>query len=108
MPRSSLFETDRGEEPVKEFIKSQNPATIAKITHVLDLLEKFGSFLGMPHSKKMTSGLFELRIRGKQEIRIFYTIVKKNIYLLHAFQKQSQKTPSKEINIAKQRIKLLT
>jgi len=61
-----LFETNRVEKPVEKFIKSQNPATIAKIAHTLDLLEKYGSFLSMPHSKKITGNLYELRIRGKQ------------------------------------------
>lgn len=103
-----LFETDRGEKPVEEFIKSLPPQTIAKITRTIDLLEAYGSFLNMPHSKKITHNLYELRIRGKQEIRIFYTFQKKDIYLLHVFQKKSQKTPPKELKIAIARIRLLT
>lgn len=104
MPWSiNLYETVRGEKPVEEFTKSCEPQTIAKITHHVDLLEKHGPLLGMPHSKRLSSDLYELRIRGKQEIRIVYAFVRKTIFLLHAFKKQGQKTPRKEINTALKR-----
>ena len=103
-----LYETNRGKKPIEEFIKSQNPPSIAKISHTIDLLERYGSFLSMPHSKKLVSSLYELRIRGKQEIRILYTFLRRDIYLLHAFKKQTQKTPQKEINIGLNRLKRLT
>lgn len=98
-----FFETSRGEKIVKEFIKSLDVKTISKISSGIDLLVKHGPFLGMPHSKKLTQDLYELRIRGKQEIRIIYGFVNKNIYLLSAFQKKTQKTPLKEIDIAHKR-----
>lgn len=99
-----LYESKRGEKFVEEFIKSREPQTISKISHQIDLLERYGHLLGMPHSKKLTSDLYELRIRGKQEIRITYTFKNKNIYLLHAFKKQTQKTPRKEIDTSLKRI----
>jgi len=100
------FETKRGEKPVEEFTKSLDEATIAKAIHAIDLLEKYGPFLGMPHSKKLASELYELRIRGKQEVRIIYGFVGKNIFLLHGFKKQTQKTPKKEIVTALSRFKI--
>lgn len=103
-----LFETARGDKPVEEFIKSLDPATIAKASHGIDLLEKHGSYLAMPHAKKLSKDLYELRIRGKQEVRILYAFVGKNIYLLHAFKKQTQKTPSREITTALPRLASLT
>ena len=103
-----LYTTCRNEKPVKEFIKSLSSTSIAKVSHTIDLLKECGSFLKMPHSKKIKDNLYELRIRGEQEIRIFYTFKNRDIYLLHAFQKQSQKTPQKELKIALERIKLLT
>lgn len=100
-----LFENNRGEKPVEEFIKSLDEATIAKVIHVIDLLEKFGPLLKMPHVKKLDKNLYELRIRGKQEIRIVFSFDKKKIYLLHAFQKKTQKTPPREIATALKRLK---
>ena len=61
----------------------------------------------LPHTKKISANLFELRISGKQEIRIFYSFHKSQIFLLHGFVKKSQKIPQKEIKIASQKLKLL-
>ncbi len=97
------FESTRGEMPVEEFIRSLDESAISKISHGSDLLEKHGPILGMPHSKKLTQDLYELRIRGKQEIRIIYGFIGKKIYLLHGFKKKTQKTPAKEIEIAQKR-----
>jgi len=92
---------------LEKFIKSLQKPTIAKVLRTIDLLEQFGEKLGPPHTKKITICLFELRIPGRQEIRIFYTFHKSQIFLLHGFVKKSQKTPQKEIRIALQRLKLL-
>ena len=99
-----IFETKRGEKPVEEFIYSLDEPTIAKIAHTVDLLEKHGPRLGMPHTKKIATDLFELRVRGKVEIRILYTFLKNDIYLLHAFKKKRQQIPRKEINTAFERL----
>ena len=102
------YETARGERPVADFIKRQQPQTIAKIVHLIDLLEIHGSLLSMPHAKKLETNMYELRVRGKEEIRIIYGFKEKTIYLLHGFKKQKQKTPLKEIEIARQRYLALT
>ncbi|KKT66732.1 MAG: hypothetical protein UW60_C0019G0018 [Candidatus Woesebacteria bacterium GW2011_GWA2_44_33] len=102
-----FFQTARGEKVVKEFIKNLEGKTIGKISHNLDLLKIHGPFLGMPYSKKLTKEISELRIRGREEIRILYTFSKNSIYLLHAFKKKTQKTPKKEIKIAEERKNIL-
>ena len=66
-------------ESLRGFIKSLNKEPRSKVTRYIDLLERFGYRLSMPYSKKIESNLFELRIRGKVEIRIFYTF--RNILL---------------------------
>ncbi|MEX0616476.1 MAG: type II toxin-antitoxin system RelE/ParE family toxin [Candidatus Woykebacteria bacterium] len=103
-----LFESSRGEKFVEEFIKTLDEPTVAKVIHVIDLLESYGSRLGMPHTKKLTADLYELRVRGRQEIRILYGYAKKDIYLLHAFIKKKQKTPRQEIDTALKRLGTLT
>lgn len=92
---------------LEKFIKSLQKPTIAKVLRTIDLLEKFGQKLGLPHAKKISAHLFELRILGKQEVRIFYTFHKSQILLLHGFVKKSQKIPQKEIRITFQKLKLL-
>jgi len=92
---------------LEKFIKGLQKPAIAKVLRTIDLLEKFGEKLGSPHAKKILSRIFELRISGKQEIRIFYTFHKSQIFLLHGFIKKSQKTPRKELNLTLQKLKLL-
>lgn len=95
------------DESLEKFIKNLQKPTAAKVLRIIDLLEKFGQKLGPPHTKKVSKRLFELRISGKQEIRIFYSFQKSQIFLLHRFIKKSQKIPRREIKIALQRLKLL-
>lgn len=82
---------------VDKFFKSLEKPTQSKLVRTLELLQQFGSALGPPHTKKISPGLCELRIRGQQEIRIFYLFKNNQVYLLHGFVKKSQKTPSQEL-----------
>ncbi len=93
---------------VEEFITSLEKSTIAKTLRTIDLLEKFTFSLGMPHSKKVADGLFELRVRGRQEVRIFYCFSKGTIYLLSGFIKKSQQAPNKELLKARNKCRNLT
>lgn len=93
---------------LEKFIESLENTTVAKVLRTIDLLAEFGNGLGMPHSKYIKSDLFELRIRGHQEIRIFYTFSKSRAVLLHGYVKKSQKIPRKELDKALHLLKLLT
>ena len=101
------MEVHNFDDSVEKFIKSLEESTIAKVLRTIELLEEYGPQLAMPHSKKIENNLFELRIRGQQEIRIFYTFHKSSAILLHGFVKKSEKTPKKEIKTALQRLEAL-
>lgn len=64
----------------------------------------------MPHTRAMGGGLFELRIKAAEGIaRVFYcTVVDRRIVVLHQFVKKTDKTPSKELEIARRRMKEVT
>lgn len=96
------YETSQGSSPIFEFIQSLEVRVQNKIATVLDLLENLGTLVGPPHSKKVIgTPLWELRIVGSDNIRIFYVaVVNRQFLLLHAFQKKKQKTDSKEIKTA--------
>lgn len=102
------YETNSGEKSVDLFIKKQQSQARSKIIHNIRLLQEYGNTLGMPHAKMLGRGLYELRIRGKEELRILYFFKQRNIYLLHAFKKQKQQTPQKDIELAFLRMKDLT
>ncbi|MBI2515175.1 type II toxin-antitoxin system RelE/ParE family toxin [Candidatus Wolfebacteria bacterium] len=92
---------------LEKFIRSLDESTIAKVLRTIDLLEMFGHQLGLPHSKKVHTHLFELRILGKQEVRIFYTFHTDEAVLLHGFVKKSNRIPKKEFTTALQKLETL-
>ncbi len=96
------------DESVEKFITSLQTQTLGKTLRTIDLLEKFGNRLGMPHSKKVMGSIFELRVRGQQEVRIFYCFHRNTVHLLHGFIKKSEKTPGKELTLAQSKYKYLT
>ena len=67
-----------------------------------DTMIERGPNLGLPHTKVMGDGLFELRIKAQEGIaRVFYCIqVEHEIVMLHSFIKKTQKTPKKEWAVA--------
>ena len=72
-------------------------------------MEMYGPDLGMPHTRAMGDGLFELRLKAGEGIaRIFYcTRVGRRIVMLHQFIKKTEKTPAKELLVARTRMKEL-
>ena len=81
-----------------------------RYVRMADMLIEFGPNLGMPHTRAMGDGLFELRVKGKEGIaRVFYcTVIGERIIILHSFVKKSEKTPKRELEIARRRQKEVT
>lgn len=95
-------------DELDRFIDSlQKPARV-KLLRSFILLEKYGHDLGMPHVKSLQRGMHELRIRGQQEVRVFFVFHHDEIVVLHGFIKKTSKTPSAEWETAKKRFKSLT
>jgi phage-related protein len=91
---------------VEQAILRLPPGLLARYLRLTDLMIEFGPTLGMPHTRAMGGGLFELRVKGKEGIaRVIYgTAVAQRIIMLHVFIKKSQKTPRKELEIARRRL----
>lgn len=94
---------------IQETIRSF-PIEIKKALGKAILELQHGVSLGMPLSKTMPSvakGAHELRLKEKDGIyRVFYfTKVGDKILIFHAFQKKTQRTPKKDIDLAKKRLK---
>lgn len=66
-----------------------------------------GPNLGEPHTKAFGEGLFELRLKAAEGIaRVFYcTLVGRRIVMLHGFIKKSARTPRRELEIARERVR---
>ncbi len=102
-----FYEKENGDMPVMEFLDSLPTKHKAKAEKSIDLLEEYGMGLKEPYVKRITGkeykGLYELRIKFASDIsRIFYFMpVGTTLILLHGFLKKTQKTPKKELEIAK-------
>ncbi len=83
------------------------PGFVARFVRYAERMEIYGPDLGMPHTRAMGNGLFELRLKAAEGIaRVFYcTLVGRRIVMLHQFIKKSDKTPGKELDIARKRMK---
>ena len=80
---------------------------LARFLRYAERLEAFGPDLGMPHTKPMGRGLFELRLQATEGIgRVLYcTVPGRRVVMLHQFIKKTRKTPAREIAIARRRMK---
>ncbi len=101
-----LYRTLQGGSPVKEFIDRLELKAQTKVYDALNLLRDFNARLGAPHVKKLTgTQLWELRILGMDNVRVFYIAMRgKTFLILHGFKKKKDKTPPKEIKIAEGRL----
>ena len=80
---------------------------LARYLRLTDLIGQFGPDLGMPHTKHLGSGLIELRVKGVEGIaRVFYCArIGNKVVMLHCFVKKDQKTPRRELQLARKRLK---
>lgn len=101
---NNIMQVKLFDDKLEEFIQELEKPTLAKVLRTIDLLEKFGHQLEMPHSKKIDNRLFELRVRGQLEVRIIYTFHKDTIVLLHGFIKKSQQILGKELRASRQKL----
>ena len=86
------------------------PVTLqARYIGLTDRMIEYGPNLVLPHTDAFGGGLFELRLKGAEGIaRVFFcTMIEQKIVMLHSFIKKTQKTPEKELKLAKQRMKEL-
>jgi phage-related protein len=70
-------------------------------------IEAVGPNLGAPHTEAFGDGLFELRLKGKEGIaRVFFcALIGRRVMMLHSFIKKTQKTPPRETELARRRMK---
>lgn len=97
------YEDEHGRRPVEEFIDSLDMKMRAKVFGRLALLEEHGQKLGMPFSRHLEDGIYELRTsQGSCNTRVLYFfVIGERAILTHGFMKKTQKTPLREIRRAK-------
>jgi phage-related protein len=99
-----FFKTLNGKEPVREWLLSL-PEVQKKTIGTEIKVVQYGWPLGMPVVRKMTSDLWEVRIKIPSGIaRVLFTVDDDLMILLHGFIKKSQKTPENELKTTKKRL----
>ena len=107
MGKGFWYTTDSGRSPVEEKINELPLPDQAKIYAYIEKLAEFGYRRGVPFVKPMDGKIKELRIPlSPGQYRIFFFFHQgENFYLLHGFLKKTRKTPPKEIDVARNRMK---
>lgn len=89
----------------QKVLKSLDENSQELILILVEKLKELG-YLNEPEGKKMSQYLFELRVRDNKILwrGIYAYISNDTIIILHIFQKNTQKTPLKEIETANKRL----
>jgi len=95
------FLDERGENPVKEFIKALSQDERAKVFAYISELKNQGHNLRRPLADYLGQGIYELRPKAN---RIFYFFFLKNsAVLIHAIRKKTDKIPSRDLELCLKR-----
>ena len=100
-----FYEDTNGNKPIEEFLLSLDVKMQAKLLGLLQILQEKGNQLREPYSKHLEDGIFEIRGKvGRDITRVLYFFYYDGkIILTNGFVKKTQKTPKKEIQLAKRR-----
>jgi phage-related protein len=99
-----FFKTVSGNEPVRDWPRDSLTSQERKIVGRDIKIVEISWPVGPPLVKPLGNGLWELRSDlGDKISRVFFAIHNSQIILLHGFIKRGQKTPVKELNIARRR-----
>lgn len=99
-----FYEKENGEAPAEDFIRSLDAKMKAKIFRIVDMLEENGPTVRLPHSEYLEDGIFEIRAKQGSDISrvLYFFCIGRKIILTNGFVKKTQKTPPKELALAKQ------
>lgn len=102
-----MFQIIYYSDDVYESIENWPPKIAASYARITDRIIDNSPNLGMPYTESFGERLFEIRAKGQEEIgrAFFCTLIGQKIVILHVFIKKSQKTPKKEIELARKRMK---
>jgi len=78
----------------------------ARFAYISELVEEFGlERVREPHVKRLRGPLWEMRLKGKDGISraLYVTAVGQRVVVVRVFIKKTQKTPTREIELALKR-----
>jgi phage-related protein len=98
-----FYQKEDGTEPAKVFLNSLDKKMRAKMVRTIETLQNNGTDLREPYSKYLEDGIFELRAKVGSDISrvLYFFFVGQRVVLTNGFVKKTQRTPIKEIALAK-------
>ena len=104
---TSFFRSDSGNEPVREWLKTLLAADRRIMGEDIKTVQ-FGWPLGMPLVRRLDGGIWEIRVKLENRIaRIFFFFEGSTMVILHSFIKKQQTTPKQDLDLAKERLRIL-
>ncbi len=105
--RVVFFRTESGHEPVREWLLGLSKEDRKTIGEDIKLVQ-FRWPLGMPLVRKLEADLWEVRshLTGGRIARVCFTVKAGEMALLHGFIKKTQKTPLRDLELARERKRL--
>ena len=103
---AAFYRTEAGTEPVRDWLRGLDREDRLRIGTDIKTVE-FGWPIGMPTCRPMGGGLYEVRsdISAGRISRVLFCIEDGAMILLHGFIKKSQKTPTKDIDLGRDRLR---
>ncbi len=101
-----FYRSNRGREPVREWLRSLNPADRKIIGEDVKDVE-YSWPLGMPLVRSLGHDLWEVRsnLSENRTARVIFCVDEGRLVLLHGFIKKSRKTPNQDMELARRRKK---
>lgn len=102
------WSVDTLNETVDAELKALPADIFARFLRTVSLIESQGlEYIHEPHVKHLEGKLWELRMKGRDGIAraIYVTAKGKRVVVVRAFVKKTQKTPRRELALARERAK---
>lgn len=101
--RVVFYRTASGREPVRDWLRALDRESRRVIGNDIKTVQ-YGWPLGMPLVRNLGEGLWEVRSRLRDGIaRVIFFAERDVMVLVHGFIKKSQKTPKKDMELARRR-----
>lgn len=96
-----FYETASGQQPVRKYLARLESNERAEVAEALDAIERHG--MDEVETRQIEGKLWEIKVSRH---RVFYVILLgPEMVLLHAYKKQGQKAPKREVATARKRMK---
>lgn len=99
-----FFRSAGGNEPVRDWLSTLSVPDRKAVGIDLRTVQA-GWPVGMPVCRPLGDGLYEVRtaISDRRTVRVLFLLSGNTLVALHGFVKKTQKTPDKELAVARQR-----